>query len=139
MTRPEDIELDSHTDAIAQLIRQIDGKHDLGAAALAEALVSHGVGVTSKTVLTVCLVLVQLSASDYAAGKVKTADALLDAAQHIAGLSGVNLSLDLAGMTQQQREAQQRLAQQAKTQKQQQPSPVLKRKSKRGKARGGTK
>lgn len=31
------------TDALAQLIRQVDGRHDLGAGALAEALYAHGV------------------------------------------------------------------------------------------------
>lgn len=40
-------ECTSQIEALAALIREVDGRHDLGAAALAEALVDRGVRVAT--------------------------------------------------------------------------------------------
>lgn len=69
------------TDALAQLIRQVDGRHDLGAGALAEALYAHGVRL-----YTVARNEAE-DAADFAAQLPQAAQLSQDAAYVLSGLA----------------------------------------------------
>lgn len=92
----QETRLDQRVNALAAIIREVDGKHDKGAGELAEALYREGVSLTRHTVRDACLLILGLAKTEQANGARVPAEVLIDTAQYVAGVYGVPLTLELA-------------------------------------------